>query len=577
MTPWRRRLVLILIPVLTTCTSSYLYDERRQTQGPVDRSLALEGRFCTIGTNEVIRPIKILLMMDASQSMRVTDPNGSRARALIDLIQNLPNDPEIYISVMLFAGSVTAFLTKNGLPSFDRVIDLTPNDRTQLVQRILNFTSGAPDRDSTDFVKPLADAYALVNSDIATARSNPLLAQAASRARYSLIFLSDGHPDPINQDEELLRGDAVVRIRRLKDLADDVRVNTVHVFNPVAPLPPCQLPTDAGTPDAGTPDGGSPAICPLLAVEQDSARLEQMSVLGGGSFRDFMNNEPINFLNFQLGQVRRAYLVKDFIASNFSARAGSALDQVDSDGDGLTDAQELALGTDPLNPDTDGDGFSDGVEVYFAARGGNFNPLRPDPGCPPNLRGVDTDCDGINDCDEQLIGSNASSQDTDNDGMPDGIEWQLGTQAASDDRLLDPDADGLLNFMEVRMHTNPLVPDIENLTQIAYRYDLHSDGPPESDGRQCYRFRIDNVSLMPTLADTRDGGTGRGAGFNDIYLALTMVPADDPTAKTLVRSARYIARYPVGGIKSPPDGVIHVEPADLVAGCPNRPLFTPGP
>jgi len=102
--------------------------------------------------------------------------------------------------VMLFAGSVTAFLTKNGLPSFDRVIDLTPNDRTQLVQRILNFTTGTPDRDSTDFVKPLADAYALVNSDIATARSNPLLAQAASRARYSLIFLSDGHPDPINQD-----------------------------------------------------------------------------------------------------------------------------------------------------------------------------------------------------------------------------------------------------------------------------------------------------------------------------------------------------------------------------------------
>lgn len=36
---------------------------------------------------------------------------------------------------------------------------------------------------------------------------------------------------------------------------------------------------------------------------------------------------------------------------------------VDSDGDGLTDAQEEELGTDPGNPDTDGGGVNDGEEV----------------------------------------------------------------------------------------------------------------------------------------------------------------------------------------------------------------------
>ena len=35
----------------------------------------------------------------------------------------------------------------------------------------------------------------------------------------------------------------------------------------------------------------------------------------------------------------------------------------DSDFDGLTDAEELKLGTDPHNPDTDGDGLPDGYEV----------------------------------------------------------------------------------------------------------------------------------------------------------------------------------------------------------------------
>ena len=44
----------------------------------------------------------------------------------------------------------------------------------------------------------------------------------------------------------------------------------------------------------------------------------------------------------------------------------------DSDGDGLTDMEEIILGTDPLDPDTDHDGMSDGVEV---ARGSN--PLDP--------------------------------------------------------------------------------------------------------------------------------------------------------------------------------------------------------
>jgi hypothetical protein len=34
----------------------------------------------------------------------------------------------------------------------------------------------------------------------------------------------------------------------------------------------------------------------------------------------------------------------------------------DTDGDGLTDGEEVALGTDPLNPDTDGDGIPDGAD-----------------------------------------------------------------------------------------------------------------------------------------------------------------------------------------------------------------------
>ena len=57
----------------------------------------------------------------------------------------------------------------------------------------------------------------------------------------------------------------------------------------------------------------------------------------------------------------------DTIATSGGAPNGEALGwvlpNVDSDGDGVIDAWEGLLGTDPHNPDTDGDGASDGEEI----------------------------------------------------------------------------------------------------------------------------------------------------------------------------------------------------------------------
>jgi hypothetical protein len=73
----------------------------------------------------------------------------------------------------------------------------------------------------------------------------------------------------------------------------------------------------------------------------------------------------------------------------------------DDDSDGLTNAQEARLGTDSLNPDSDDDGFADGVE---ARRGGD-----PATWTPPNATADDADGDGLTKAQEAALGTSDSA------------------------------------------------------------------------------------------------------------------------------------------------------------------------
>jgi alpha-tubulin suppressor-like RCC1 family protein len=78
----------------------------------------------------------------------------------------------------------------------------------------------------------------------------------------------------------------------------------------------------------------------------------------------------------------------------------------DPDHDGLTTAQELALGTDPYKWDTNGDGSSDGASVALGIS-------------PTNM---DVDGDGVTNAEELLRGTHPMKADTDGDGVPDGVD-----------------------------------------------------------------------------------------------------------------------------------------------------------
>ncbi|MEY2564930.1 MAG: large repetitive protein [Verrucomicrobiota bacterium] len=80
--------------------------------------------------------------------------------------------------------------------------------------------------------------------------------------------------------------------------------------------------------------------------------------------------------------------------------------EMDADADGLSNAEEQALGTDPLNWDSNGDGISDGVSVTIGV-----DPLSQD-----------DDNDGLSNAAEFALGTNFLKADTDGDGVADGVD-----------------------------------------------------------------------------------------------------------------------------------------------------------
>lgn len=124
------------------------------------------------------------------------------------------------------------------------------------------------------------------------------------------------------------------------------------------------------------------------------------------------------------------------------------IDKTDSDGDGLYDALEAYIGTDPQRADTDSDGLSDYIELTIGT-----NPLIVD----SDSNGVsdfdeDADVDGLSNGREVEIGTNPTSIDTDMDSLNDEDEVNRGTNPT----LKDSDGDGADDGWEVRNGFDPL-------------------------------------------------------------------------------------------------------------------------
>lgn len=179
---------------------------------------------------------------------------------------------------------------------------------------------------------------------------------------------------------------------------------------------------------------------------------------------------------------------------------------VDTDNDGLTDAQEAEIGTDPNNPDSDGDELTDGQEVNEY----NTDPLEED-----------TDGDGLTDGEEvNSYNTNPTETDTDGDGLTDGEEVN---EYRTNPTEADSDGDGLNDNEEINEYnTDPNNPD--------------TDGDGINDYQEVQDGTDPNDSADPAQLEEGDLGT--------VHFAFDKSNIDAEAARILTENIRLLMDSP---------------------------------
>lgn len=204
----------------------------------------------------------------------------------------------------------------------------------------------------------------------------------------------------------------------------------------------------------------------------------------------------------------------DGISNGDEKRLGLDPRRADSDGDGLSDYEEMNIYfTDPKRADSDNDGLLDGEEIKFKS-----SPIKADTDGDglmdfeefvrgSNPLDIDSDKDGLLDGDEvKKYNSDPAKADADGDGLKDGEEVKMGT----DPRRFDTDGDGLSDGTEVlEAQTNPLkidtdgdgLSDAEEYTvQKTDPHNPDTDGDMLMDGEEVIRYKT-NPKVMDTDMD----------------------------------------------------------------------------
>jgi len=355
--------------------------------------------------------LRILFVVDRSNSMSVTDPYNQRITAVADAIQALTTDgatgplqTNVRVAIASFWGDVVVHTHgPDSEPGFT-------DDTTALLASLPQL---AQTSSNTGYDKALSTVHSLIAHDVGL-----LAAPRRAGTLYQVVFISDGTPFPDNcPGESNSIANAVATVEAIDEYA--TKHGVMFEFHTVAILAAGMYDLALTLSDCVDPFGAGhlPNLGALLEVT-----LGSMATAGGGMFLGSIDG-PVTFAGIDIGW-------------DPEFDAGS-----DRDGDGVADGSDFCprqWENDAFAADWDTDGIGDACDLD---RDGDTTDNVAD-NCPWAANDqTDTDGDGVGDlCDE----------DSDGDTVADGSDncpaianmMQINTDGDSQGDACDPDDDG---------------------------------------------------------------------------------------------------------------------------------------
>lgn len=437
-----------LFLVLAACSDVDLVGLSKET---VVERLTATAEVCAPPNLTLDVPYRVLFVIDTSLSNEWNDPMKRRVAAVRQAINANLGKPNVSFGVITFSDS--------------------PRIQTLAFTRDAQVLGGAiahleTPQGATNYADTMWAVKSFLLDDLS---ATP--APEAARTHYLVFWLSDGFPTVGTTDPRSI----VPMVTTLKELISprvaELRIETAFL---------------------GARMSSATETTEAVAAQ---SLLEAMATAGGGRFNNIPMGAAFQF-DLVLTQMRAFFQLQTVVVTNRNLRMGALQPGPDSDGDGLADTLEVSAGLDPVNDDTDGDGFRDGVEWNS---NGRLEVLLPQD--PPCGSGLDTDGDGLKDCEELALGTSSKKVDSDGDGLPDGIEVLAAGGAVDDRTTLDRDEDGMSDQAEVRANLPPQVHNLAAaLNDWALRYQSRPKPRTSTMEPQCFELTIENLAMVPGLS-----------------------------------------------------------------------------
>ncbi|MFT3843187.1 MAG: VWA domain-containing protein [Myxococcaceae bacterium] len=492
----------------------------------VDDKLTLQGQVCTSPPDPSGFPVKVVLIVDQSGSMCVSDPPGSQgvmgfceqADALIERFGALPTEPA---RVRALKALMTQFQNQHNvevaLVPFETNASQTFPPQSGFSHPNADFVTAAEKLQTTigkgtDYQGALALTYGLIADDIQkTLASSP---EQLPRTRYVVVFLTDGTPYPrCAANDQLPKQDLATPDQpdliwkdslpgdggfcNLLDPQPNGDMSVVHGYQPgtdrnqnyqifsyVDQLMQLRQQFNIGDIRVHTVllfneqavEHCLPLCKELYGVYDDTPSdqypeaakkiaawtLKQIALRGNGVYQAFQSGE---IANLGLGALDYSSLTAPNVMKQLLVEPMTAFPSANG---WLLDTDGDGLPDDFDNSFMMASGFSNGTNRFFADSDGDcfsdgFEVARRDDGFRPDVKDL-RGCDPAS-----PLTPGCSCADVDGDGLTQFEEKYAGTNPT----LVDSDGDGLPDGLEVKFGLDPTQAQLAGL-------DTDGDGLPDS-------------------------------------------------------------------------------------------------